>query len=171
MDIFSKLSTEEIEALKAAPALVTILIGAADGKLDAEERSWSEKLVRTRSYAGQADLQEFYAAITEGFWARIQHEMSILPTDIADRSTVLSDRLSQLDPILAKLDQEIAYGLYKGLLGLAAETAKASGGFLRMGAISASEYEWVKLPMIAPIEAPDGTEEDKAAFDQNIWGE
>ncbi len=168
MDIFSKLSTEEIEALKAAPALVTILIGAADGKLDGEERTWSEKLVRTRSYAGQEELQEFYGSISEGFWVRIQHEMSILPTDAADRNDVLSERLSQLDPILAKLDHEVAYGLYKGLLGLAAETAKASGGFLRIGAISASEHEWVKLPMIAPIEGPEGTEEDKSAFDQNI---
>ncbi len=171
MDIFSKLSKEEIEALKAAPALVTILIGAADGKLDGEERSWSEKLVRTRSYAGQVDLQEYYRSISEGFWVKIQHEMSVLPTDIEGRSAVLADRLEQLNPILAKLDHEVAYGLYKGLLGLAAETAKASGGFLRIGAVSSKEYEWVKLPMITPIDAPDGSEEDKSAFDQNIWGE
>jgi hypothetical protein len=171
MDIFRKLSQEEIEVLTAAPALVTILVGAADGKLDGEERSWSEKLVRARSYAGQAALQDYYRAIAEGFWVKIQHEMSILPTDTDERSAVLSDRLGQLNPILAKLDHDLAYGLYKGLFGLAAETAKASGGFLRMGSVSSDEHEWVKLPMITPIKAPEGHEEDKNAFDQNIWGE
>ncbi len=171
MDIFSNLTKEEIEALKAAPALVTILVGAADGQLDGEERSWSERLIRTRTYAGQADLQEFYRSISEGFWVRIQHEMSTLPSDVETRSTVLSDRLTQLNPILAKLDTELARSLYKGLLGLAEETAKASGGFLRIGAVSSEEHEWVKLPMIEAIEAGEGTKEDKSAFDQNIWGE
>ncbi len=171
MDIFKKLSQEEIEALKAAPALVTILIGAADGKLDGDERNWSEKLVRTRSYAGQADLQEYYRSIAEGFWVKLQHEMSVLPADTRERNAVLADRLGKLNPILVKLDREVAYNLYKGLLGLAAETAKASGGFLRMGAVSSEEHEWVNLPMIAPIEAPAGMEEDKSAFDKDIWGE
>ena len=43
MDIFSNLSKEEIEKLHDAPALVTILIGGADGKLDGEEQGKRKK--------------------------------------------------------------------------------------------------------------------------------
>lgn len=155
MNIFNGLSKEEIEKLHEAPALVTILIGASDGKLDGEERTWSEKLLRARGYSGIPELQEYYRTVSESFWVDLQHELAALPAGIEERNEIISDRLAGLNPILAKLEPEIAYGLHKGLLGLAEETAKASGGFLRIGAISAKEHILVTLPMLTPIEKPD----------------
>lgn len=155
MNIFSNLTTEEIELVKEAPALVTILIGAADGKLDGEERNWSERLLRTRSYSADPELQDYYGQVSEGFWAELQHELSTLPADTAERNQAISNRLEKLNPVFAKLDNSIAYSLYKGLLGLAEETAKASGGFLRIGSIAAVEHEWVKLPMLTVITEPE----------------
>lgn len=148
---FQRLQKEEIDALVEAPALITILVGAADGELDSEERTWSERLLRTRTYNKPKELNEFYRVVVEGFWAKIQSEIAHLPTDMQTRNRELSERLSRLNPILAKLDIELAADLYKGFVGLAEETAKASGGFLRIGAIGFEESKWVKLPMLTPV--------------------
>ncbi len=151
IDGFQNLSKEEIDALVEAPALITVLVGTADGELDSEERNWSERLLRSRTYNNPRELNEFYRVVAEGFWAKVQSEMTHLPDDAAARNKELSDRLAKLNPILAKLDVELAADLYKGFIGLAEETAKASGGFLRIGAISAEESKWIKLPMLMPI--------------------
>jgi len=45
--------------------------------------------------------------------------------------------------------------LYRSFVGLAKEAAVASGGFLRIGAISPEESQWVTLPMITPVERPE----------------
>jgi len=151
IDGFQNLSKEEIDALVEAPALITVLVGTADGELDSEERSWSERLLRSRTYNHPKELTEFYRVVVEGFWVKVQSEITHLPTDAAARNKELSDRLAKLNPILAKLNIELAADLYKGFIGLAEETAKASGGFLRIGAISAEESKWIKLPMLMPI--------------------
>lgn len=171
MDIFSSLSQEEVELLQEAPALVTILIGASDGKLDGEERTWSEKLLRARSYSGKKVLQDYYRLVSEGLWVELQHQMSILPAEVSARNEIIVHKLEGLNSILAKLDPSVGYALYKGLLGLADEVAKASGGFLRMGAVSSAEHAWVNLPMLEPIAATPDAENDADRFDENIWGE
>lgn len=158
MEVFSQLNADEQEVLLNAPVWVAILIGAADGKMDAEERNWSGKLMHTRSYAGLEELQEYYKEVSERFDGKLDAELSYLPTDAASRESVLSSNLEKLNAIFPKLSPEIAYSLYKGLLGLAEETAKASGGFLRIGAVSAAEYELVKLPMIQAVEKPEDME-------------
>lgn len=151
---FRHLSKSEIDALVEAPVLITLLIGMADGELDTEERTWSERLLRSRTYNKPKELNEFYRVVVEGFWARMQSEITHLPQDMETRSRELSDRLSKLNPILAKLDIELAADLYTGFIGLAEETAKASGGFLRLGAISKEESKWMELPMLTPVVAP-----------------
>ena len=157
---FDQLSKEEIDALVEAPALITILVGAADGDLDREERTWSERLLRSRTYNNPKTLNEFYRVVVEGFWVKVHSEMAHLPEDPEARNTEISTRLERINPILAKLDLQLAADLYKGFLGLAEETAEASGGFLRIGAISAEEARWVKLPMITPIIAPKKDDDD-----------
>lgn len=157
---FEQLTKEEIDALIEAPALVTILIGAADGELDREERVWSERLLRTRTYNNPKALNEFYRVVVEGFWVKVHSEMAHLPEDAEQRNAEISTRLERLNPILAKIDVHLAADLYKGFLGLAEETAEASGGFLRMGAISAVEARWVKLPMLTPVVRPPAQEEE-----------
>ena len=165
IDGFQTLSKEEIDALVEAPALITILVGTADGELDREERTWSERLLRSRTYNNPKELNEFYRVVVEGFWVKVQSEMTHLPTDAEARNKELSDRLAKLNPILAKLDIELAADIYKGFLGLAEETAKASGGFLRIGAMSAEEIKWVKLPMLTPILAPKKQQQEEIEED------
>lgn len=158
---FQHLKKEEIDALVEAPALITILVGMADGELDGEERVWSERLLRSRTYNKPKELNAFYRVVVEGFWARVQSEITHLPQNVAARNRELSERLSGLNPVLAKLDLELAADMYKGFVGLAEETAKASGGFLRIGAVSAEEKKWMNLPMLTPIFSLKKQQEDE----------
>ncbi|MBL7781337.1 MAG: hypothetical protein JNM22_08965 [Saprospiraceae bacterium] len=166
---FENLSKEEIDALVEAPALITVLVGAADGDLDKEERVWSERLLRSRTYNNPKTLNEFYRVVVEGFWMKVHSEMAHLPQDPEERNAQISTRLERLNPILAKLDVQLAADLYKGFLGLAEETAEASGGFLRLGAISEVEARWVKLPMLTPVVAPK--KEQKEEEEEDDWKE
>ena len=169
---FENLTKEEIDALVEAPALITILVGAADGDLDKEERVWSERLLRSRTYNNPKALNEFYRVVVEGFWMKVHSEMAHLPEDPETRNAEVSKRLERINPILAKLDIQLAADLYKGFVGLAEETAEASGGFLRIGAISAVEARWMKLPMLTPVVSthpkPVEPEEDDWKEDKDL---
>lgn len=158
---FQGLEKAEIEALLEAPALITILVGTADGELDSEERHWSERLLRSRTYNNPKILNDYYQIVVETFWVRVQSEMAHLPGDVKARNHEISERLAQLNPVLAKLDRRLAADLYKGFVGLAEETAKSSGGFLRIGAIGAEENKWIKLPMLEPVTAPPRPPEEE----------
>lgn len=151
IDAFQHLAKNEIDALVEAPVLITILVGAADGDIDREERKWTERLLHARTYNNPKELNEFYRVVMEDFWNKVEDHLKRLPAGAEARSEAISKRLAELNPILAKLDASLASDLYHGFIGLATETAKASGGFLRMGAISAAESRWVGLPMIDPI--------------------
>lgn len=151
---FSHLSTAELDALLIAPVRITILVGAADGELDREERRWTSRLVDARTYAKPRELNDYYRVVATGFLDKIDAEMTHLPEDTSLRNARLNELLQGVNPVLAKLEPTIAYDLYRSYLGLAKEAAVASGGFLRMGAISPEESQWVKLPMVVPIERP-----------------
>jgi len=73
--------------------------------------------------------------------------------------SALSDRLSLINGILAKLPPMIAYKLYKGYVSYAEHIAKASGGIFRFFAISSAEKKWVNLSMLNPIHEPSEEEE------------
>lgn len=151
LDGFQHLTSEEIDALVDAPVLITALIGGADGQVDREERVWSERLMRARTYSKPNLINDYYRVVAEAFLGKLDKTLEELPADTEARNTAIAEKLGALNPILAKLDVPLAAALYKSFVVLAQETAKASGGFLRIGAVSASEYQWVKLPMLTPI--------------------
>ena len=156
---FQHLSGEEIDALIQAPALITVLIGAADGKLDREERGWSERLMQARTYSKPHLVNEFYRIAAENFGDKLDQILDDFPSDTDARNEEIAIRLGALNPILAKLDAHLGATLYKSFVVLAKETAKASGGFLRIGSVSAAEHKWMKLPMLTPVlDSGDGEE-------------
>ena len=151
---FNHLSSQELDALLAAPVHITILVGAADGELDREERLWTSKLVDARTYVRPKELNDFYRVVAAGFLEKVDHALENLPKDTSLRNAQINELLQVLNPLLAKLDPIIAYDLYRSYLGLAKEAAVSSGGFLRMGAVSPEESQWIELPMIVPVERP-----------------
>jgi hypothetical protein len=148
---FNHLHATELAALLDAPALITVLVGAADGVLDREERNWSDRLMRARTYNNPKHLNDYYTIIANGFLEKVDKAMDELPVNVEVRSTIIAQKLTLLNPVLAKLDDPLGADLYKSYIGLAEETAKASGGFLRIGAISAEEARWIGLPMLTPL--------------------
>lgn len=166
---FKHLSEEEFDLLIDSSALVTVLVGASDGELDREEHLWSEKLMRTRAYSSVKYLNDFYRVAAEGFWVRVQAIMAHYPQGIVPRNEAISQKLSGLNAIFAKLEPKVAFHLYKGLCALAEEVAEASGGFLRIGAVNREESKWVDLPMVTAIPAPPdiALEEEEEMSEEN----
>lgn len=156
---FENLEQHEQEALLAAPVWISVLIAAADGDFDREERRWTERMVRVKSFARPRALNAYYKAVSEGFLKKVEAALAELPAEPSRRAEILNERLAELNDTLAKLPQAIGAGLYKSWLALANEAARASGGFLRIGAVSAAEARWIHLPMIQAIAAPDSEEE------------
>ena len=72
--------------------------------------------------------------------------------DISEIQASLSSKLASLNPILAKLENDIAVDLYESYLSFAVHVAKSSGGFLGMMSISAEEKELIGLTMLNKIE-------------------
>ncbi len=159
--IFSALNQEQYSELKEALGLITVLIAGADGKIDEHELNWAEKLTSIRSYAEPEELNEFYESIEGNFSEKLDQLIKELPKDVDKRQEILAERLSSLNDILPLLDNETAYSLYESFLSFAKHIAKASGGFLRIGSISASEKKWLSLPMIQPIHREALPEEDE----------
>jgi hypothetical protein len=157
---FDRLASHEIDALIEAPVLITALVGAADGHLDREERTWSDRLMQSRTYNKPRHLNAYYGVVANDFLAKVDAALDRLPSEASDRNAAIAERLAAINPILARLDAVLGADLYKSYVALAKETAKASGGFLRIGAVSAAEAPWIDLPMLTPIMAPLGTTPD-----------
>jgi hypothetical protein len=154
---FESLSPNELDSLMEAPALITVLVGAADGQLDSEERNWAAKLTQAYTYGKKKQLiGPYYEEAGNQLIVRAQTLLSSLPQEVTTRNSEINSRLSALNQIMQKLDPVVGAALYRSFVGLAGETAKASGGFLRVGAVSAEESRWASLPMLMPILPPPG---------------
>ncbi|MFN4079278.1 MAG: hypothetical protein ACK4NS_00125 [Saprospiraceae bacterium] len=156
---FENLSQEERDALFAAPIWISILVAGADGEFDREERRWTDRLVKVKSFSKPRALNPYYKEVGEHFWTKIESALAELPADPNRRAEILNERLAKLNDTLAKLPQALGAGLYKSWLTIADEAARASGGFLRIGSISAAEARWIHLPMLQPIAMPQAAEE------------
>lgn len=149
---FQGLTVEETQALVDAVPLVTVLIAGADGNIDSEEKEWAAKMTEIRSYAHPESLHGYYQEVGKQYSEKLDHYIKTFPTDVDTRTNQISATLAELNPILQKLDINLAFSLYKSLTSFAKHVAKASGGFLRFGSISSEEAKLIDLPMITPIE-------------------
>lgn len=154
MPNFDVLSPAELAQLSEAPVQIVALIGSADGAFDNEEQDWADRLVNVFTYAQPKLINDFYEPVSHGFVDKVKALLAALPGEAAAREAALEEKLQQVNALLAKLDPDLAAALYKSFRSLAQETAKASGGFLRIGAIGSAESRWVELPMIIPVHPP-----------------
>jgi hypothetical protein len=164
---FDQLSIEELDALIEAPVLITALVGAADGEFDREERTWTDRLMQSRTYNKPKHLNAYYGVVAHDFITKVDAALLGFPVDVQQRNHHISLKLANINPILARLDPLLGADLYKSYIALAKETAKASGGFLRIGAISSAEAPWINLPMLTPIAPPLGTKPVEDDWDED----
>ncbi|MBK8053674.1 MAG: hypothetical protein IPK35_10495 [Saprospiraceae bacterium] len=158
-DQFKKLSKHEWELLVEAIPLIGILIAGADGEIDEEEMDWSKKITHIRSYKMKGSVKSYYEEVDRDFETKLMHYSEVLPSGVEERTEIISEKLRHLNPILAKLDSDLSYKLYKGFLSFADHVAKASGGVMGFFAVNKEEAKLLTLPMLNPIYF-DGTEEE-----------
>jgi hypothetical protein len=154
MTHFENLSSSEVQQLEEAVVQISILVAGADGTIDAEEAAWADKIAHIRGYAGEKWLQEFYDAVALNFRIRFNDMRKALPTDTAVRQHCLTMELAKINPILAKLEPNVAYKIYNSYTTLALSIAKASGGIFGFGSVSGAEEKVVHLTMLTPIAEP-----------------
>jgi hypothetical protein len=152
--MFNSLTAQENEILLLAPVQIVALVGASDGEYNEMEEHWATKLVHGKTIGKAVFLRPYWSEVHRDFREKVQNLLSKVPEERSFRNKILSEALGQCNPILAKLQQPTAGHLYKGFLDLAEETAVASGGFFRIGAINQHEREFVHLPMLHPIDVP-----------------
>lgn len=155
IDLFQKFNEGQAELLVDAIPLITILIAGADGNIDDDEKSWGAKLTKIRSFAHPDLLNDYYQKVGATYTDKMESYIKSLPSDVDARTAAISEKLAGLNGMLAQLEQADAYTIYKSFTTFAEHVAKASGGFLRIGAISKAESKLMGLPMITAIEKPE----------------
>lgn len=145
---FEKLTSAEIELMHKAPVLVSILIAGADGKIDNKEVKGAISLTEAKQKRTRSSLMEFYLEVGTDFEDKIRIVIQSLPSKVDKRTTEIASMLTQLEPILKKLNQKIATEFYQSLREIATEIAESSGGVLGMKTIGEEEALLVNLPMI-----------------------
>ncbi len=155
MTHFENLSQEELLQLETAIPQIAVLIAGADGKIDVKETIWAEKVTEIRGFAGEDWLNDFYDQVHANFAIKFRDMVQNLPEKTSERQEMLAKEIEKVNSILLKLDEKVAFKLYKSYLTYAVRVATASGGVMGFGAMSHDEKKWVDLPMITPIEEPE----------------
>jgi len=142
-----QLSSDEQQQLLKAPALITVLIAAADGKIDKKETEWANKVVGYRDTVGNEDLFDYYHAVGEKYESQVN---DLLASEVGVQALIasISDELAASNTALGKINKAYAEKLLESWKSFAKQVAKASGGFLGFGDISAQEKQLMDLHMI-----------------------
>jgi hypothetical protein len=152
LEKFNNITKDELRDLLDAIPLITLLIASSDGKIDTKETDWGKKIARIRSYNYDAELKAYYMQVGKDFTERINFFSSELPKDVNERTEAISNKLAHLNPILAKIDEDLALDLYTSFRSFAKHVAKATGGFLGFAKMGPKESALVELNMIHPVE-------------------
>lgn len=145
---FKELSEEEIELMLKAPAMVSVLIAGADGKIDNKEKSVAVSYAKLKTYSARKILLDYYNIVQKDFEDHMNNLIKELPDDHNERNKILEENLEKLNPILEKLDKTFAINFYESMKSFAKQTAEASGGILNMLSISVEESKLIDLKMI-----------------------
>ena len=159
------LAAEEKELVMNALPMVTVLIAAADGKVDESETGWATKLTDMRSYSNEEELQSYYEEVSKNFEQQVRMMVKALPANQKQAVPELSTKLAGLNEVLPKLPPVLATKFLKSLRTFANHIARASGGFLRMASISKEEKVLVDLPMLTYVPPAPPVEEEEEVVD------
>lgn len=148
---FKHLAEDEIQLLLDAPALVTLLIGSADGKLDEKEIEAGLKMVVLRKESSESILLPYYEAVNQVYDKRLfDYSNQYKEISTEEKIQGLSDAIAGLNEILSNVDPVFSSTLVKSLRSFAKEIAQASGGWANVGyfSVSKEEADLIDLPML-----------------------
>jgi len=143
-----ELSQEHQEILFRMPALVSVLIGVADGDMDSNEESRAKRAVHFRQSIGDPLLFDYFAQVEK----QLDRDLAVyedisrnIPSE--DRVSYISDEIAQINDVLPLLDEKLATAIVKNLRSLAMGIATTSGGIIGVGA-GYTESDLAQLTMI-----------------------
>jgi hypothetical protein len=148
MNSFSHLSADEFSKLVKAPLYIGLLIAEADGEVDHKELEWIEKVTFFRIKTAHHTMRTYYRQANEFIKENLNIERSNLPTNQEEKMNYLSDKLAELKPILAKLDEGFSHRLLDSFHSMALSVAEISGGLLNFFSTNPAEEKWLALEML-----------------------
>jgi hypothetical protein len=141
-----RLKESEVELMLKAPVLLCILIAGADGTIDRKEIR--EAINVTVKKKDKTILDNYFKEVSQDFEDKLKVLLQSYPYESTQRNPILIQELSQLNPILKKLDKVFSKPFYDMLKELAEKIAGSSGGFWGMMSVDSEEAKYIRLPMI-----------------------
>ena len=148
MTQFTKLTSSEAELIFKAPILVSILIAGADGDIDKNEIKQSIMIIKGNQSNTKTLISDYYTEVTQDFEDKLKIILSSYPANSHTRNQLISEELSGLNTVLAKIDHSLALALYTSFVEIAEEVARSSGGILGFNSVGSEEAKLIELPMI-----------------------
>jgi hypothetical protein len=145
---FNKLSSAELELIFKAPILVSILIAGADGDIDRNEIKHSIMVAKGNRRNTKNLISDYYTDVTQDFEDKLKIILSSYPSNSHIRNQLISEELSELNIVFAKIDHSLALALYKSFKEIAEEVAQSSGGVLGFNSVGSEEAKLIELPML-----------------------
>lgn len=156
---FETLNETEITALKDAFVYITVMVAGADGHIGINEIEEAEHTIKVRGYEANNLFHLFYDEIYKDFKVKVESTRDL--NGIGEESNIIyAEKLSAVNPILAKLPHNIARHLYKDLLSFSHRIANAEGGVLGFRKVGSEEQKVYNLPMIEKISPTDEEKEE-----------
>ena len=141
-----KLKESEVELMLKAPVVLCILIAGADGTID--KREIKEAINVTVKKKDKTILDNYFKEVSQDFEDKLKVLLQSYPYQSSARSPILIQELSQLNPILKKLDKSFSKPFYDMLKELAEKIAESSGGLWGMMSVDSEEAKYMRLPML-----------------------
>ena len=148
MNSFSHLSSDEYSKLVKAPLYVGLLIAEADGDIDHKEVEWIEKVTFFRTKTAHHTLRTYYSDANTYIKENLNIERSALPANHDEKMNYLSDKLSEMKPLLANLNEGFSHKLLDSYQSMALSVAEISGGLLNFFSTNPAEEKWLALEML-----------------------
>lgn len=141
-----RLNESEVELMLKAPVVLCILIAGADGTID--KREIKEAINITVKKKDKTILDNYFKEVSQDFEDKLKVLLQSYPYESSQRNPVLIQELSQLNPILKKLDKSFSKPFYDMLKELAEKIAGSSGGLWGMMSVDSEEAKYIRLPML-----------------------
>jgi hypothetical protein len=141
-----RLNDREAELMLKAPVLLCILIAGADGTIDRKEIK--EAINVTVRKKDKTILDSYFKEVSTDFEDKLKVLLQSYPYESTQRNPLLIQELSQLNPILKKLDKSFSKPFYDMLKELAEKIAGSSGGLWGMMSVDSEEAKYIRLPML-----------------------
>ena len=141
-----RLKDSEVELMLKAPILLCILIAGADGTID--RREIKEAINVSVKKKEKTILDNYFKEVSQDFEDKLKVLLQSYPYESTQRNPILIQELSQLNPILKKLDRSFSKPFYDMLKELAEKIAGSSGGLWGMMSVDSEEAKYIRLPML-----------------------